>query len=1222
MKSCKALKKNLLPTLFCIMSNAGAVICGEADGPGSVNYVRNGSFEMAIKGVFQGQGLERIKQDPFDGEYCARVHVSEWNEKWKWMTKGWARGRLSTVKAIKIPGGRNVAVSVQVRFNADEGRLHPLVVFVDESGRDIKGKNCSWSFKIQSPHKWREFEFNFKAPVSAAAMRLTLWGQGPKQATFDVDDLLVYEKGKKPVHARSAFARQVDGRLDLYLPLENAGIIIDGKLDEDAWLCREWHDGFTHYKTMRKAVHDTRFKVVRTAAGLYFGIRASGGETAGEARPDNTLKIFNDDVVEIFLGVIQPDRNIGTDISRFRWSQLVFNMHGSRWSTCGDARQSVKGWMVKTRMTRNGYVGEVFVPFRGIGGNNGLPLLGFNVCRESRLKNGKRDITSWAGVCGSFHNYEQFGRLVFGVKKGGLPGMPVIRMLPDGLNIACNTQEPVKAWIYYCSVRGLNKAYLIKNIDLGKGENGVKIRFWSGLRQGVHQIFIARIGDEGITALFHAKFRTEDPPRRMKLSYPHPPLVPGVKMASWVGRGFCGRGIVKIVYYPSKNGYEKETALKIRKYCAECMTGILDVEEGGGCFPGRNAVVVGSLENKTFANALRVYDKRMYDRLAHEIKAGEGYVLKLGNDGMAILAGRTGAGAYYAFRTMLQIMQYDPFKVEQVMISDWPDHPFRVVLIPGGLCALKNAPFEYCKRYIFDVMARARYNGMVIMLNRHQVCFQYEQNRRFNTIYGTLVKGMSQEKFRRLLRYARENFIRFIPGLNSHGHSGWMFHACPELKEFPHSTNMWHRQLACTRHPEFYPILEGLFREAYELFDHPTIFHIGHDEIKFQDWVEDIHACPRCGTTPKWRIIRDDLLKQTKMLTSMGVRKVWMFSDILLEAWNGGKDASKVVAGLPKHIIVPCHWGSITHGSRLTDDSLHKAGFRVCFNKTGRIGYEDIPDDAEKLRSYRAVGRGIWTSTVPWVSVDLKHPKMMSVGNVLNIFREGDICWNLLTRRNWTATRDYGYEKGTLILRTTSHRPLGAATVLNPVELSGRVRVGEVWGMKNRGFDFGLIRSDIRASLFRALDNDGRAVVLDKIRARDIGFAGECRLLAFLHTAKLKLSPDRYYRKYFWPDRDSPEKHIDGWNVGSYRIVYDDGGTEDVPINLGYNISTYKSGDFDFDLCPFDASEEWVIPVKPQVRAAVYVFVNPRKGKSISKITLLRTNNDVDIALFALAAEK
>lgn len=183
---------------------------------------------------------------------------------------------------------------------------------------------------------------------------------------------------------------------------------LDGHIDGDeAWGDVVWStDGFTEVKRQRASRLKTTFAMGFTDKGLYVAVKCSepNPKTMRAAQKDRG-DLFKDDSVELFLHA----KGMRT------YYQLVFNAAAARWNGVGQRpNQDLMPWKVATRIGKDEWTAEVFVPFKMLESapTSESEQWRFNVCRNITTLPGATENSAWS-PCTSFHQPQKFGRAFF-----------------------------------------------------------------------------------------------------------------------------------------------------------------------------------------------------------------------------------------------------------------------------------------------------------------------------------------------------------------------------------------------------------------------------------------------------------------------------------------------------------------------------------------------------------------------------------------------------------------------------------------------------------------------------------------------------------------------------------------------------------------------------------------------------------------------------------------
>ena len=225
------------------------------------------------------------------------------------------------------------------------------------------------------------------------------------------------------------------------------------------------------------------------------------------------------------------------------------------------------------------------------------------------------------------------------------------------------------------------------------------------------------------------------------------------------------------------------------------------------------------------------------DRKAKE--SDEEYSIRIDNN--VIVNAPTATGAYWATRTLLQMME--PTKGESLpcgTITDWPDYPVRGFMLD---VARKFIPLCYLQDLV-QIMSYYKMNTFQIHLNDNgfKQFFDHDWDKTYaafrlecDTYPGLTAEDgfYTKREFIDLQKLAESKHVNIIPEIDAPAHSLAFAHYNPELgsKEY----GMDHLNLS---NPDIYPFMDGLYKEYLEGSD--PVFrgkqvNVGTDEYSNRD---------------------------------------------------------------------------------------------------------------------------------------------------------------------------------------------------------------------------------------------------------------------------------------------------------------------------------------------------------------------------------------------------
>ena len=212
----------------------------------------------------------------------------------------------------------------------------------------------------------------------------------------------------------------------------------------------------------------------------------------------------------------------------------------------------------------------------------------------------------------------------------------------------------------------------------------------------------------------------------------------------------------------------------------------------------------------------------------------EGYSICI--DGSVVIQANNTTGAYWATRTLLQILeQNEGAQLPKGTIRDWPDYALRGFMID---CGRKYIPLDYLKEYT-KIMAYYKMNTLQVHLNDngfkqyfgHDWDKTYAAFRMESELFPELTAKdgyYGKEEFRQFQKDASKIGVNIIPEIDVPAHSLAFTHFRKELGTEKYGVD--HLDLF---NPNVYTFLDSLFTEYLEGEDPVFVgkqVHIGTDE--------------------------------------------------------------------------------------------------------------------------------------------------------------------------------------------------------------------------------------------------------------------------------------------------------------------------------------------------------------------------------------------------------
>lgn len=262
----------------------------------------------------------------------------------------------------------------------------------------------------------------------------------------------------------------------------------------------------------------------------------------------------------------------------------------------------------------------------------------------------------------------------------------------------------------------------------------------------------------------------------------------------------------------------------------------------------------------------------------------EGYSLVVSEKKINIKG--NGAGIFYAFKTLEQLIKYDNgvFQIPACEIIDEPRFNYRGLMLDVGRYYYST---DYIKQFI-DLMSHYKLNkfhwhltedqGWRIEIKQYPELTKKAVWRNSTQIHRDKTQDnvphggfYRQEEIKGIVQYAKDRMITVIPEIEMPGHSMAALSVYPELSctgMIP-TKNEWgiFPDIYCAGNDSTFIFLENVLSEVIELFPGEYI-HIGGDEAPKRRWEQ----CPKCQQR-----INDEKLKGVHELQSYFVKRIEKF---------------------------------------------------------------------------------------------------------------------------------------------------------------------------------------------------------------------------------------------------------------------------------------------------------------------------------------------------------
>ncbi len=180
----------------------------------------------------------------------------------------------------------------------------------------------------------------------------------------------------------------------------------DGRIDGDpAWSSVPWNSGFAQFRTDRKPVADTRFKVLYTKDAVYVAVECAEPRMKQvSARKISSVDFWIGDCVELFLVPVKKELvHVAVCFNNRETNSEIGALTAKRLN-------QYTGWLGAVSAGPASWSAEFVLPLGLAGGSPGKSgrTIPFNVCRHATPDD---EFSSWAFQKFSFHDIENFGGL-------------------------------------------------------------------------------------------------------------------------------------------------------------------------------------------------------------------------------------------------------------------------------------------------------------------------------------------------------------------------------------------------------------------------------------------------------------------------------------------------------------------------------------------------------------------------------------------------------------------------------------------------------------------------------------------------------------------------------------------------------------------------------------------------------------------------------------------
>lgn len=240
------------------------------------------------------------------------------------------------------------------------------------------------------------------------------------------------------------------------------------------------------------------------------------------------------------------------------------------------------------------------------------------------------------------------------------------------------------------------------------------------------------------------------------------------------------------------------------------------------------------------------------------------------------IVGGDSSGAFYATKTLFQILRQHGTRPPVCEIHDYPDFPARGVMLDISRDKVPTMETLYS---LVDLFAQLKINQLQLYTEH---TFAYQNHR----VVWADASPMLPEEIRDLDTYCRERFIELVPNQQSFGHMHrWLRHPqyrhlaeCPDGVESPWWEGKAYPFSLCAAKPEVIHFLTELYSELLPNFS-STKFNVCCDETFDLGMGGSKSLCEEKG---KGRVYLEFVKKIHRIVSGFG-RKMQFWGDIVIQ---------------------------------------------------------------------------------------------------------------------------------------------------------------------------------------------------------------------------------------------------------------------------------------------------------------------------------------------------
>ncbi len=521
----------------------------------------------------------------------------------------------------------------------------------------------------------------------------------------------------------------------------------------------------------------------------------------------------------------------------------------------------------------------------------------------------------------------------------------------------------------------------------------------------------------------------------------------------------------------------------------------------------------------------------------------EGYRLKITEKGLSVAA-RDVHGLHNGMQTLGWLIRnrLKQNELQNCAIDDWPDLKMRGLYLQ--LHSITSSQVErIC--HVIDVLSILKYNTLLI---------SFDSNFPFTGLpfTGREKPPLSRKDVDAILAAARRNHMEVIPCVQLVSHTAWM----KSHRDWANLREGNNDHGYCLSNPDVQPVIEQLVRDVLDVFQ-PRYFHIGLDEYE----QGGLPACPKCKSGNLEELILNHLRPILAMFAERGVTPI-IFQDQFFGFGEPTLQRGLPIKNLPEKLgqdIIINSWEYWHFPSDARAKEIRARGF----NRLLYMSFAISADNCQNLPKV-ALRTGALGNIVAYWSM---MPATMSAPDwpfsefYPSFIANANYCWNA----NDIEFSSIPIDSAQLFMELLDGKPERA--------FRGKASRVPLDGVLNRAFAndsvFPKLDGKTTAEMRRLaaadpadfdlrMGENGAPLAVVLSGTEYDGFATEPATIpvgtkatgaSFLMTAAM-------YNKFLLATSVYAIKRV---NVGTLRIVYADGQTEEIPLTTQRTINDWNS---------------------------------------------------------------